>query len=358
MHWIWRNILISTLLSIGVFYFIYYSETGLWPVIMDLWLEFLIVIFLVNIGGAFLFFTNLKFNKFIPWNKNITLRFLAETITGIITFILLALLFVYAYVEQVVPVDENITFWAEYWDGAIKFGIITLVIIYIFSLVNLSIFSYNQYAYVQIGKLSIERDQIKLQFEALKSQLSPHFLFNALNTISSLIYKDIRTSEDFIRKLAKTYQYILKTDNRKLVELSEELSMVRAFYFMQKIKYEDCFDLDLNLSPTLSKTLIPPLTIQMLIENALKHNLICEGQALKIKIYDEDSKFIVVCNNFIQKPELLKIGNNLIDRPNDIVSHKIGLKNIRQRYKYFAEKDIEVIFDEFFTVKLPIIKST
>jgi sensor histidine kinase YesM len=355
MHWIWRNFIISTLLAIGVFYFIYYSETSLWPIVKDLWLEFLIVIFLVNIGGAFLFFSNLKLNKIIPWNKNMTIRFLAETISGIIIFLFLALIFVYAYVEQIIPMEENSTFWAEYWDGAVKFVIITVVIIYIYSLVNFSVFSYSQYAYVQIEKLSIERDQVKLQFEALKSQLSPHFLFNALNTISSLLYKDIQTSENYIRKLAKTYQYILKTDKRKLVRLSEELDMVKAFYFMQKIKYEDCLDLEVNISPALSETMIPPLTIQMLVENALKHNKICNEQTLKIEIYDEGLKFIVVKNNVIQKPELIEIDNNLVERPHNKKSHKIGLKNIRQRYKHLANKDIEVVFDEFFTVKLPTI---
>lgn len=285
-----------------------------------------------------------------------TIRFLVETISGIFIFLFLALVFIYAYVEQVVPVDENSTFWAEYWDGAVKLGIITIAIIYIYSLVNFSVFSYNQYAYVQIEKLIIERDQVKLQFEALKSQLSPHFLFNALNTISSLLYRDIETSENYIRKLAKTYQYILKTDNRKLVELSEELSMVKAFYFMQKIKYEDCLKLELNISPPLHKTLIPPLTIQMLVENALKHNKICNDQTLIIKIYDENEKFITVKNNVIQKPELLEIENNLIERPKNQKSHKIGLNNIRQRYKYLTEKNIEVNFEEFFTVKLPVIK--
>ncbi|OQX75159.1 MAG: hypothetical protein B6D61_11005 [Bacteroidetes bacterium 4484_249] len=358
MHWIWRNFIISTLLSIGVFYFIYHSETGLWPVIENLWLELLIVIILANIGGAFLFFSNLKFNRIIPWHRNIPLRFLAETLTGIFTFSILLLIFVYGYIEQIVPLKENNTFWAEYLDGTIKLGIITIVLIYIYSLVNFSVFSYNQYAYVQIEKLSIEREQIKLQYEALKGQLNPHFLFNALNTISSLIYKDVSTSEDFIRKLAKTYQYILRTDNRKLVELSEELSMVRAFYFMQKIKFEDCFELEIKIPTALYKTLIPPLTIQMLVENALKHNLICDEQILKIKVYDEDSKFIIVSNNFIQKPELLKIGNNLIEKSHGITSHKIGLKNIKLRYKYFANKNTEVIFDDFFTVKLPVIYST
>ncbi|RLD37877.1 MAG: hypothetical protein DRI89_14840 [Bacteroidetes bacterium] len=357
MHWIWRNFIISTLLSVGVFYFIFYSETGLWPAFKDSWLEFLIVIILVNTGGVLLYLSNLKLNTFIPWNRSVTVRFLAETITGIFIFLFLALIFVYAYVEQIVPVEENSTFWAEYWDGAVKLGIITIAIIYIYSLVNFSVFSYNQYTYAQIEKLSIERDQVRLQFEALKSQLSPHFLFNALNTISSLLYKDIQTSEDYIRKLAKTYQYILKTDKRKLVELSEELNMVKAFYFMQKIKYEDCLDLELNISPTIYKTLIPPLTIQMLVENALKHNKICNEQTLKIEIYNEGQKFIVVRNNIIQKPELIEIGNNLIERPQNNISHKIGLRNIKQRYKYLADKNIEVVFDDFFTIKLPVIKA-
>ncbi len=356
MHWIWRNLIISTLLSIGLFFFLYYSETSLWPG-KELWLELLIVIFLVNVGGAFLYITNHKFNGFIPWNKNITLRFLVETLTGILIFVLLAFVYVYAYVEQIVLVEDNKTFWAEYWDGAVKFGIITVVIIYIFSLVNFSVFSYNQYAFVQIEKLNIERDQLKLQFEALKSQLSPHFLFNALNTISSLLYKDIHISEDYIRKLAKTYQYILETDNHKLVELSEELSMVEAYCFMQKIRFENCIDIEINIAPTPDKTLIPPLTIQMLVENAIKHNDICKGQTLKVEIYYEDSKFVVVRNNVIQKPEMTKTDDATVNklRNRDIFSHKIGLDNIRQRYKYFAKKDIVVIFDNFFTVKLPVI---
>jgi sensor histidine kinase YesM len=95
----------------------------------------------------------------------------------------------------------------------------------------------------------------------------------------------------------------------------------------------------------------------MLVENAFKHNLINEDKQLKIEIYDEHKKFIVVRNNFIQKPELLKIGNNLVDRPQNGDSHKIGLKNIRKRYHYFANKDIDVLFDESFTVKLPVINN-
>jgi two-component system, LytTR family, sensor kinase len=97
--------------------------------------------------------------------------------------------------------------------------------------------------------------------------------------------------------------------------------------------------------------------LQMLVENAFKHNLLNEKKQLKIEIFDEQKKFIVVRNNFIRKPELLKIGNNLIDRPQNENSHKIGLKNIRKRYQYFADKNIEITCDDFFTVKLPVINN-
>ena len=357
MHWILRNIIICTLLAIGGFIFIFYSETGSWPVLNNFWLEYIIATLIVNLGGVLLFYASKSFNKILPWNKNRSFRFMAEVFSGFIIFLVLGLLFIYVYIGQIILPNEFGNFWNEHWDGLVKFSILTLVLVYIFSLVNFSIFSYNQYAFVQIEKMRIDRHQLNLQFEALKNQLSPHFLFNALNTISSLIYKDIKLSEDFIRKLAGTYQYILKTDDQKLIKLSREMEMVNAYYFMQKIKYEDCINMEINLSPDLNETLIPPLVIQMLVENAFKHNLINEEKQLKIEIFDDHKKFIVVRNNFIQKPELLKIGNNLINRPQNGNSHKIGLNNIRKRYYYFANKDIDVLFDESFTIKLPVINN-
>ena len=357
MHWILRNTIICSLLAIGGFVFLFYSETGSWPIFNTFWLEYILAILIVNAGGALLYFGSRSLNKVLPWNKNRSFRFLAEVLFGFLIFLVLGLLFIYLYIGQFALTDDFGNFWKEHWDGLVKFSILSLVFTYIYSLVNFSIFSYNQYAVVQITKMRIDRDQLKLQFEALKQQLSPHFLFNSLNTISSLIYKDIKLSEDFIRKLAGTYQYILSTDDQKLIKLSREMEMVKAYYFMQKIKYEDCINLEINISAQLNETLIPPLAIQMLIENAFKHNLINEKKQLKIEIFDEQQKFLVVRNNFIQKPELLKIGNNLIDRPQNGDSYKIGLKNIRKRYQYFANKDIEVEYDDYFTVKLPVINN-
>ena len=358
MHWVFRNMIICTLLALGVFTFIFYSETNTWPLLDAHWMDYLIVLVLGNAGGGAVYLLSIQINKYFPWNKRRPLRFIADVFSGLVIFLLLSLVFVNFYLEFVIPVEDFFTFWEEYWDGAVKLGILLFVLLYVYSLVSFSVYSYNHYAYSQIEMVRIEKDQLNLQFEALKSQLNPHFLFNALNTILSLIYRDIMVSEEFIRKLADTYNYILKTDDRKLIELSEEISMAESYYFMQQIKYEDFINLKISVSEDLMNTLIPPLTIQMLLENAFKHNLISEKEKLDIEIFNEDEKYLVVKNNFLKKPELLKIGNNLVERPENGNSHKLGLENIRKRYKYFGNKDIEVNFDEYFTVKLPVINKS
>ncbi len=355
MHRLWRYFIICTLITLGSFQFIFYSETGKLPIPGDHLVDLLLVLVFANAGAAALYFLNLRFNKLIPWYRNRSVRFFAETLTGFILFVLLGFLFYYGYLKQVIPESENRSFWAEYWDGAVKLAIICTAVLYLTSLVNFLLFSYNQYAVYQIEALQTEREQANFRFEALKSQLSPHFLFNSLNTISSLMYKDIKISENFIRKLATSFHYVLKTENRKLVDIKEELEMVKAFFYLQKIKYEDCVALEISLTPALVNSMVPPLALQMLVENAFKHNLICEEEILKIEIFDEEGKYIVVRNNFIRKPELLKIGNNLLERPPETASHKIGLNNIRKRYKYLSNKEVEIFFNDYFTVKLPVI---
>jgi LytS/YehU family sensor histidine kinase len=310
---------------------------------------------MVNVFGACMYFLNKFYNKTIPWNRNRSTRFLLEFCSGIIILGILAGIYVYAYLEQTIINDPESNFWEQYSDGAIKFGIIAIVITYLYSLINFSIFSYNQYSFMQIETLRIERHQLNLQFEALKSQLSPHFLFNALNTISSLIYRDIKQSDKFIRRLASTYQYILKTDDKKLVRFSHELDMVKSYFYMQKIRYGDIFKYEIAIDNKTLDSLIPPLTLQMLAENALKHNLVGEDIELEIKFSQNTSGQIVVSNNIVKKPELVKIGNNLLDRPKSDGSHKMGLKNIRSRYQYFTNRKIEIEIDKNFTVKLPII---
>ncbi len=354
MNWIIRNFIISSLLSFGVFSFIFFSETGELPRLINQWEGYLLAIFLANLGGIALYKLSIHYNRSIPWNERRALRFGMEIFGGLIIFSILALLFYFIYISPNILYEQESSFWSAYWDGVVKFAIILLVLLYISSLVNFSMFSYNQYTVAQIETLSVEREQLNLQFEALKSQLNPHFLFNSLNTISSLAYRDIGIAEDYIRKLAESYRYILNTNDRHLVKLEEEMKMVRSFFYMQLIKYKGCISMNTEIPDTCMDSPVPPLSIQMLIENALKHNLICEEKELVLEIKCNEES-ITVINNIIPKPVLLRVGNDVIDRPKENGSHKIGLENIKKRYRYFVNKEVEIIRNDHFTVKLPLI---
>jgi LytS/YehU family sensor histidine kinase len=283
----------------------------------------------------------------LPWNKRRSLRFFVEWLSGLIIFLSLSALFYLLYISRGISLEQESYFWDNYWDGAGQLTIILRVLIYIYSLVNFSLFSYNQYSVVQIESLRHERNQLNLQFQALKSQLNPHFLFNALNNISALSSGDIKQAENYIRKLAETYKYILITEKKKLVTLNEELEMVAAFFYMEEIKYEDWINLDINISGVFKQTYIPPLTLQLLVENALKHNVIDEGNNLNIEISADESG-IWVKNNCPKHQEhhKSKSGNK---------SFQIGLENIKKRYRYFSKEEIKITSNSSFVVRLPLI---
>ncbi len=355
MHWIWRNTIISTVIGLCVFLFLVNSETGKIPGLEAMALPLALALALFNLSGAGIYLLGRRYNAFLPWTRNIAARFFLEVSSGLLLAGLASLLFGMVFLTGRDASGDEGAFWSEYWDGAIKLGVIMLVITYVYALVNFSIYSYNQYTLHQIDRLTEERNKLNLQFEALRSQLSPHFLFNALNTISSLIYRDAAIAEDFIRRMAHTFRYILKTNEQQLITLAEEMEMLRSYLFMQQVKYEQCIELSEQVDDAVLDTMVPPLALQMLVENAIKHNRICEEEKLVVKVISGQDGYIVVRNNIIPKSELIKIGNNLVDRPGSGTSHRIGLSNIRNRYAFFSRKKIEILKDKDFTVKLPLI---
>jgi len=349
----WRNIIISTLIAVAVYLFLSYSETKELPGFQDQWSNAILSIFLVNLIGFALIKLNKLYNKNIPWSRNVSLRFVIEVSGTVIlsaigaTFFLIILNYGYD--------NSEIAFIDYVKDGIIKFGIISFVISYSYSLINFSIFSYNEYSVGQIESLASERIQLDLRFEALKSQLNPHFLFNALNTISSLIFINIKQAENYVRLLAKTYNYILDTNGDKVVSIAKEIEMTKAYFFMHKIRYEDFVELIVedNLEKLDGK--VPPFTLQILVENALKHSVISKENPLKIEIYSQNNNELVVKNNIVKKPVYQSTMESLMNKQKDTESYQIGLSNIRSRYKYLVNMDIDVISGNFFKVKVPII---
>ena len=224
----------------------------------------------------------------------------------------------------------------------IKIAILFFILILIYEVIYFALYSYYSYATLQIETVKQERKQIELQLNALKSQLSPHFLFNSLNTISSLAFKNKKKAERFIRRLANMYDYTLKSYNSKLISLSEELSFVNSYLFLLETRFENKFKCSITISENLLESKIPPLTLQMLIENAVKHNQLSKKIPLEISI-TTDENYITIQNNLTEKQE-------------KITSFNIGLKNINSRYLLLSNKGIIVINNNSFTVKIPILR--
>jgi sensor histidine kinase YesM len=185
-----------------------------------------------------------------------------------------------------------------------------------------------------------EKESIRAKYEALKSQVSPHFLFNSLNALTNLVYEDQEKAVKFIKQLSEVYRYVLDTRDVEVVPLEREKHFLNSYLFLQQIRFGDKLRLEVDLDNT--RTLVAPLVLQMLVENAIKHNVISEEYPLHIRIFQQDG-FIVVENDLRRKSVLVD------DSPG------LGLDNISRRYEFLSARKVEVVKNEKFTVRLPII---
>lgn len=181
------------------------------------------------------------------------------------------------------------------------------------------------------------------QFEALRNQVHPHFLFNSFNVLSGLVHKNPSLASEFIQQLARVYRYLLYHQQDKLVSLGTELDFLDSYIFLLRIRFGDAIEIN-NLIDEASreKYNIPPTSVQLLVENAVKHNKISKKNQLHINIFEENT-FLVVRNNLQRKNQ-------------DHSSLGMGLNNIRLRYRHLIHKEIIVEENEqYFTVQLPLI---
>ncbi|MGD1005856.1 MAG: histidine kinase [Ignavibacteriaceae bacterium] len=189
----------------------------------------------------------------------------------------------------------------------------------------------------------LREEKLTFQYETLKSQVNPHFLFNSLNTHSSLVSTSTESAEQFINRLSSIYRYILENIAIDAVPLKSEISFVNDFFFLYKIRNEEKVNLDINISDDNGFGILP-ISLQMLIENAMKHNIATRERPLNIKIFIDDC-YIVVENNLQKITSFSGLPQN-------------GLKNLGGRIKLMTGKDLIVKeTPDKFTVKLPLIKN-
>ncbi|MGM0579670.1 MAG: sensor histidine kinase [Bacteroidota bacterium] len=214
------------------------------------------------------------------------------------------------------------------------------------ALVLISIFTARSWLY-EWRNAAIEAEQLRTekiagQYQSLKNQLNPHFLFNSLNVLTNLVYENADKSASFIQQLSKIYRYVLDVQQEELVSLADEISFAHNYLSLQKLRFEENLMYEI-VTDNIVDFHLPPLSLQLLLENAIKHNIVSMEHPLKIKIYQKED-VLIVSNNFQPK------------NPKEIESNGIGLENIKRRYELMSDKKPEIINTETeFSVKLPLL---
>lgn len=218
-------------------------------------------------------------------------------------------------------------------------GILINLVFYMF--LNLLYQNYeNQRVNIELER--IKSDNLGAQYDLLKQQINPHFLFNSLNTLKAMVETQDKNSVDFIIKLSNFYRFTLESRKLDLIHVADEMEILQAFLFLLKARFEDGFTFTNRLEEKYLATLIPPFTLQLLIENCIKHNIVSLDKPLHIELYIED--------------EMIVVENKLQPKLGEDSSLGVGLKNISMRYSHLLNKEIEIIkTDQVFKIKLPLI---
>jgi len=331
------NLLIAAFLTMSFCYDCFTSRQGLYHAAYGFGSSFVLSTVL-SYGG---FLGEYYFDKRLSWIQYPVKRLLLESLSY----------FLYVFIASYI-----IIFLSEYlvrqsfslqdvpWGKLATYTKLPLQISFVISFMLIS-----RSFLLEWRKSAIEAEQLKTQqyaqqYQTLKDQLNPHFLFNSFNVLSNLVYDNPDTAARFIRQLSKIYRYVLEVQQKKLVALSGEVEFAENFLSLQKIRFEEGLSYTIRVDNA-QDLYLPPLSLQMLLENAIKHNIASMANPLHVEITMENRELIVKNN--------LQLKSSLSEE-----STGIGLANIQKRYELLSEKTIFI--DEtggFFVVRLPLLEN-
>ena len=328
---LWKELLAIILLSSIMSYLMCINCSQSWE---DVWVRFGITftIWLVMwYGNAFI--SHLIDNVY-SWLKAPGKRFLLGII-GASVYSALAMLTLIWFFRFVMNIDIT-----GNSPKIIYFTIIISILVLMVMLGKEFLFSWRALA---LQEEKMKNEVLASKFESLKSQVNPHFMFNSLNTLTSLIYQNQDLAAKYVGQLSKVYRSVLSSGKNEIVTIGEELKILKSYIFLQSIRFEDRLKVDINISEDIQKKYIPPMVLQMLIENCIKHNEITEENPLIIDVFSEGEMLCV--KNKIATKQILPGDNS-----------SIGLANIEARYAILSDIPVEVINNgKQFIVKIPIL---
>ena len=346
-----KNIVIPLLLTLTIYvsYFLFAPEhiEGIpinWKhIVFDiLFLSFVsMIIFRSNL------WVSLKANRYAKWDKQPLKRLVLQILLSTLVTFLILLIFM--------PINMGITYILNpeifngpshtIFDDAVgSIGLLLLILFLLFQTIFLGYYFYRNWVKSLTVSDRLKKENIHSQLHALQNQANPHFLFNSLNTLTSLIEEDKDTAIEFVDRLSSFYRYLLQMQDNHLSPLKDELNFINAYIFMQSKRFGKNLTIDLNLDDSVKNKYIPTFILQILLENAIKHNIVSKDKPLHIKLYSPGNNTLIVENNI--QPKLTKVE-----------SAGVGLQNIQNRYDILSKENIEIFNNgKVFKVLVPLFE--
>ncbi|NHF58733.1 histidine kinase [Flavobacteriaceae bacterium TP-CH-4] len=235
-----------------------------------------------------------------------------------------------------IPAEDKALQFRVDWMRAMVVGCAIMVF-------NLLYFSGKQKKDLELKMNELQNEVLTSKYKSLKNQISPHFLFNSLNTLTSLMYEDRDLASDFVTRLASTYRYILDNKEEDVVSLEKELNFLDSFIFMMNVRHTDSIIIKTTIGVDAAEYAIPTLSLQMLVENAMKHNYFSNERPMHINVYTV-GKIALVVENTLRKRKL------------EEASTQVGIKNIQKRYAFYTHQEVAVEVDgATFKVTMPLL---
>lgn len=295
---------------------------------------FFVSFFMISFTWEFLNFVNNRLNKVLPFEKNISQRILIQLTIGAL-FALLIRFGIYKFGEPALEFKLDSLFMASTW------------VLYVLASVGINTIFFLKF-FIARWKESIlkterlEKEKTQVQFDNLKNQLNPHFLFNALTSLNSLITENQQLASQFLQHMSKVYRYVLQNKEKNLVNLQTELDFIKNYVFLAETRFGGALKIKFEISNQAHEQAIVPVTLQILIENAIKHNIVEHERPLSIDVFTSG--------------DYLVISNNLQKRKTVETSNKLGLENLKSLYKFLTERPVIVEeLQDRFNVKIPLI---
>ena len=274
----------------------------------------------------------------IKWIDQAVLR----SVLGIVILVIYSVV-AFMIVKYVMYYVVHGVFPEDSWNFAAQSSLFTVLISFNISLIFTAIGFFRAWKKEVVNSEKLKTEMMSYKYESLRNQINPHFLFNSLNVLSDLVYDDQAMAVKFIQQMSDLFRYVLDSRDKELVPLKDELEFIRSFTFLLKMRFEDKLIIENDVQAN-SEDYIVPMSLQLLIENAVKHNEVSEAFPLRISIRKNNS--------------YLEVENNSQPKNAGEDSKKTGLKNIIQQFAFFSDQPIEIIpSDKSFLVRVPILKS-